>query len=80
MKETEKMMKQLNNFVKKHGEEYDSVEEAIDAFMKLSNEASAKGATFTAGELTNAEKAIEELEKLEFATSEREHAAIWSVP
>lgn len=76
MDEMEKMMKQLNNFVKKHGEEYDSVEEAIDAFMKLSNEASAKGATFTAGELTDAEKAIEELEKLEFATSEREHAAI----
>lgn len=76
MKETEKMMKQLNNFVMKHGEEYDSVEEAIEAFMKLSNEAGAQGSVFTAGELTDEEKASEELEKLEFATSEREHAAI----
>ena len=76
MDEMEKMMKQLNNFVKKHGEEYDSVEEAIDAFMKLSNEASAKGETFVTGEMTNAEKATEELEKLEFAASEREYAAI----
>lgn len=76
MGEMEKLMKQLNNFVMKHGEDYDSVEEAIEAFMNLSNEAGAKGAAFTAGELTAEEKASEELEKLEFATSEREHAAI----
>lgn len=76
MDEMEKMMKQLNRFVMKHGEEYNSVEEAIDAFMKLSNEADAKGEMFSAGELTDEEKAAEELEKLEFANSEREHAAI----
>lgn len=76
MKETEKMMKQLNKFILNHVEDYDSVDEAIDAFMKLSNEASAKEETFTTGELTSEEKATEELEKLGFATSEREYAAI----
>ncbi|WP_319469078.1 hypothetical protein [uncultured Trichococcus sp.] len=76
MKETEKVLKQLNKFILNHVEEYDSVDEAVDAFMKLSNEASAKGETFVTGELTNEEKATEELEKLEFATSEREYAAI----
>lgn len=76
MKETEKVLKQLNKFILNHVEDYDSVDEAVEAFMKLSNEASAKGETFTIGELTNEEKATEELEKLEFATSEREYAAI----
>ncbi|MGA9518179.1 MAG: hypothetical protein WBV27_05300 [Trichococcus sp.] len=76
MNETEKMMKQLNKFILNHVEDYDSVDEAVDAFMMLFNEASAKGKTFESGELTDEEKATEELEKLEFATSEREYAAI----
>ncbi|HAZ58574.1 MAG TPA: hypothetical protein DCY16_00085 [Trichococcus sp.] len=76
MKETEKVLKQLNKFILNHVEDYDSVDEAVEAFTKLSNEASAKGETFVIGEMTNEEKATEELEKLEFAASEREYAAI----
>ena len=76
MKETEKVLKQLNKFILNHVEDYDSVDEAVEAFTKLSNEASAKGETFVTGEMTNEEKATEELEKLEFAASEREYAAI----
>ena len=76
MKETEKVLKQLNKFILNHVEDYDSVDEAVEAFTKLSNEASAKGETFVIGGMTNEEKATEELEKLEFAASEREYAAI----
>ena len=76
MNETEKMMKQLNKFILNHVEDYDSVDEAVEAFMMLFNEASAKGKTFESGELTDEVGATEELEKLEFATSEREYAAI----
>ena len=76
MKETEKVLKQLNKFILNHVEDYDSVDEAVEAFTKLSNEAGAKGETFVIGEMTNEEKATEELEKLEFAASEREYAAI----
>lgn len=76
MKETEKVLKQLNKFILNHVEDYDSVDEAVEAFTKLSNEASATGETFVIGEMTNEEKATEELEKLEFAASEREYAAI----
>lgn len=76
MNETEKVLKQLNKFILNHVEDYDSVDEAVEAFTKLSNEASAKGETFVTGEMTNEEKATEELEKLEFAASEREYAVI----
>jgi UDP-N-acetylmuramate-alanine ligase len=81
MKETEKVLKQLNKFILNHVEDYDSVDEAVEAFTKLSNEASAKGETFVIGEMTNEEKATEELEKswssrLPNANTQR----FWSVP
>lgn len=76
MDESEKMLKQLNKFMLKHVEDYDSVGEAIDAFMNLHNTTVVHGEAFKVGELTNEEKATEELEKLESATSDREYAAI----